>query len=60
MTVSPKFCKKLDLFNLFQASVIKHLSLGAGDEKDGIQLQLEHQVVAVKEVAKATDGKRSK
>ena len=72
---------------MFQANVICHLSLEAGDEKDGLQHQLEEkvtlssndnfsplflkraslislfdllQVAAVKEVAKASDGKRSK
>ena len=72
---------------MFQANVICHLSLEAGDEKDELQHQLEEkvtlssndnfsplflkraslislfdllQVAAVKEVAKASDGKRSK
>ena len=44
----------------FQGKVIRHMSLEAGDDKDGLQRELEEQVVAVKGVATACDGKRSK
>ena len=49
-----------DIVEVFQAKVIRHLALDAGDEKEEVRRQLEAEASTVKEVATACDAKRSK